>query len=239
MFMNPAPDHYVDLFNTPKGKARNEIIYAQYHAVIRDPKALPSEVSAAAARFRQERFIDAGLEGLAGASSCYHLEEIACKLHGPASIMFRGALLMECPRPKQRPRVMLQILAKYHGYRYLVGVRGLTDALKEAGVSTLQRGRFMLERDEFNSRFLPLADAAFMVNEKGGNRNAATDCLRLMMNELLCLADWMELTSQGGRSVLMRTGLSQVLDMIQEYEYAAGRRIQTQKRRKAKGLVST
>lgn len=100
MFMNSAPDQYVDLFDTPEGRARNEIMYAQYRAVIYNAKALPSEISAAAARFRQERFIDAGKEGLTGPASCYHLEEIALKLQGPATIMFLGDPWQESARVK-------------------------------------------------------------------------------------------------------------------------------------------
>jgi len=232
MYMNPPPDHLTDLYDTPEGRALHDILYAQHHAVIHDRKATPSQMSAASARFRQERFINAGKEGPTGGASCYHLGKLCSKVASAAYELLIGNPGFLGYPVNRRPRNLVQYLGQVHGYRYLVGVRGLTDALKEAGVSPAQRGRFMLERDKFNQEFLPLADAAFMVNARGENPNAAIQCAQMLIDELTRLCDWLELTAESNHTPMMRKELREASAAIAQLELNTGEKLRGKRRQR-------
>jgi hypothetical protein len=231
--MNPPPDRFTDLYDTPEGRALHESIYAQHHAVIHDRKATPSQMSAAGAKFRQERFIDAGKEGwTGGGASCYHLDKLCSKVASAAyELRIDNRELLGHP-VNRLPRNLVQYLGHVHGYRYLVGVRGLTDALREAGVSPAQLGWFMLERDKFNREFLPLADAAFMVNARGENPNAAIQCAQMLIDELTCLCGWLELTAERYRSPGMRTELHEASLNLARFELKTGEKLRGKRRQR-------
>ena len=215
MYHDPAPEEFVDLFNTPVGRARNDIIYAQHRAAIKDRILRPSQVSAAAAEFRQTRFIDSGLEHLTGSASTYHLQTLADTICQAADQLNPDCLDHSGSPKKCRPRRVLRFLAKLHGYRYLVGVRGVTDALREACVGALALGRFMLERDAFHEEFLEQLDGAYIVNERGECPQAVVNCVIMMIEELHQLCDWVDLTGQRSTCQVIRASLTEARLIIQ------------------------
>lgn len=231
MFHDPAPDRYTDLFDTPHGRAHNELIYAQRDAATRDRNTKPSATSAAHAKFRQQRFIDPGLEGPDGAGSVYHLEYVCSGVLSTAEMLDPDSHRLMTPHKSRRIRIILKNLGYLHGYRYMVGVRGVVDALQDARVPPAMLGAFMLERDAFAEDFLPRLDAAFMVNEKSENPNAAVTCIRLFVDEMLRVCEWTDETAEHFNARGMRTDLAKALNAVSRWEHAA----ETPTRRKRRG----
>jgi hypothetical protein len=197
MYMTPPPDQFTDLYTTPEGRIRHDLLYRQIHHISKDRTATPSQISATFATFRQDRFINTGMEGLIGSQSTYHLEDLCLGMPQIVQTMHASDPFNPTARQRDKPRATLRSLAREHGYRYLVGVRGLLDALRESKQPPARLGRFLLGRDEFERAFLPMLDSAFMVNEAGDCPKAVFYSLRLMLEELRELCGWQEVANQG------------------------------------------
>jgi hypothetical protein len=212
MYMNPPPDQFTDLYTTPEGRIRHDLLYRQTHHINKDRTATPSQISATFASFRQGRFIDSGLEGLIGSQSTYHLEDLCLGMPQIVQTMHASDPFNLTGRQRDKPRATLRRLAREHGFRYLVGVRGLLDALRESKQPPVRLGRFLLGRDEFERVYLPMLDSAFMVNETGECPKAVFYSLRLMLAELRELCGWQEVANQGVHA----RGNSTALDEAEE-----------------------
>lgn len=190
-------------YNTPQGLAALNAIDARLRARLRT-KADPTLRVAAWYAYRQERYVELGLEALTGPSATYHLEDVARHICDAAETLSgydaHGSL-----RPtRKHPSAALDALAKGFGFRYLRAVRGLHDALIEARVSTDDLACFDRERQEFNDAFLPQLDAAAIVNSRGQNPQAVVDAIQMFAQELDRACEWLDITRQGARSKYIR-----------------------------------
>jgi hypothetical protein len=212
--MNPPPGQFTDLYTTLEGRLRHDELYRQLYRIGQDGTAIPSHISAAFATFRQSRFINTGMEGLIGSQSTYHLEDLCLGMPQIVQTMHASDPFNLTARQRDKPRATLRRLAREHGYRYLVGVRGLLDALRESKQPPVRLGRFLLGRDEFERAFLPMLDSAFMVNEAGDCPKAVFYSLRLMLAELRELCGWQEVANQGVHARGNCTALDEAEEML-------------------------
>jgi hypothetical protein len=176
-------------------------------------QAKPDPTTRAASwyEYRQERYVEPGLEGLYGPDATYHFQDAAHYIYWAAgTLVGAGGYTLDHPKSK-RPTVAVQLLAKGLGYRYLRALRGLNDALFEADVSPRQLARFDAESQDFVDGFLPQLDAAGRVNSKGQNPRAVHDVIEMFASEMHRVCDWLDMTRQHGRAKLIRTTIDEAL----------------------------
>jgi len=187
-------------FDTPQGMATLNAIDARLRSQLQG-KSDPMTRAAAWYEYRQERYVELGLEGLTGPDSCYHFSDAAnCIYWAAGTLAGSGGYANEHPKNKH-PITAVNVLAKGFGYRYLRALRGLNDALFEADVSPRKLARFDAECQEFIDVFLPQLNAAGMVNAKGKNPQAVFDVIEMFAREMQRVCDWLEMTRQHHRAV--------------------------------------
>ena len=176
------------LFDTPAGKRQLDAMYLPLHTLSLNTD--PLTAMAVFRDFRQERYIESGLEGPNGTT--YHLSDAAAYIVSAAQILTDTFAPGVASRPRDLPRDALHILAKAKGYRYERGIRGLRDALKAAGVSLKSSAGFDVKRVVFNDSIEAHMTAAFIVNERGECPAAVTNVIRMFVAEVLDLCLWLE-----------------------------------------------
>lgn len=198
------------LYDTPQGQRQRKAINARLRSKL-NYKTPPSEQIQAWIEYRLEMHIEPGLEGRKGADATYHLEydvprllrqavqQLTCK--GPNSLM---------PSQKKRPRAALGELSKAYGFRYLRGVHGIRVALIEASATKEKIAHFLAERDAFAAKFIQMADAAWLVNKKGENPNAAWAVLEMFVKEVETLCYWLSFAGQSSSGFMLRSELENV-----------------------------
>ena len=178
------------LFDTPAGKRQLDAMYLPLHTLSLNTD--PLTAMAVWRDFRQERYIESGLEGLTGSAATYHLSDAAAYIVSAAQILTNTFAPVVASRPGDLPREALHILAKSKGYRYERGVRGLRDVMKVAGVPHKSIAGFDAKRAEFNDSIEAHLAAAFIVNERGECPAAVTNVIRMFVAEVLDLCLWLE-----------------------------------------------
>ncbi|OQW88314.1 MAG: hypothetical protein BWK72_08455 [Rhodoferax ferrireducens] len=187
-------------FDTPQGMAALNAIDARLRARLHT-KADATTHAAAWYEYRQERYVELGLEGLTGPDSCYHFRDAADYIFWAAGTLTNsGGYALHHPKNKH-PITAVNVLAKGFGYRYLRALRGLNDALIEADVSPRKLARFDAECQEFIDVFMPQLNAAGMVNAKGQNPQAVFEVIEMFAREMERVCDWLEMTGQYHRAV--------------------------------------
>ena len=179
------------------------------------PGLTPSEISAFYMVHRDARYVRSGMENLNGPALAYHLGlDVTGRMPGLVSCM-SGELSPTRRTPlKQRPRKTIRHLATLHGYRYCRGADGLYMALVEARLPPRDLMQFNTGRRVFTDKLLTHADAAHLVNEQGANPNAVLDVIGMMLDELYELCDWMGVTREHARTVLMRVALDDASERL-------------------------
>ena len=162
--------------------------------------------------YRQERFVERGLEGLTGGAAVYHLHDAARYTMSAAQIL-TGSPLDLVPVSK-RPREALNAIAKALGYRHMRAVRGLEDALAEAQVSASSRHQFRRRCQTFQYDFAVRLDAAYIVNDRGQNAPAAREVVTLFADEILGLCEWLELTRERCRAPLLKATINDAIAVL-------------------------
>lgn len=150
----------------------------------------PAERSRAYSDHRRTVYVETQREGLDGPDAIYHLKHSA-QLISEAAWMLAGTSFESAQtRLRDRPAVALRIVAMAHGWRYVRGVEGLTDALKANGVGV---ARFLESRAAFEGEFELRATVAHFANDAQGDCPAAVvKVIRMFIEELRELAGWLE-----------------------------------------------
>ena len=190
------------LFDTPAGKRQLAAMYLPLHTLSLNTDSLTA--MAVFRDFRQERYIEPGLEGLTGSAATYHLLDAAAYIVSAAQILTNTLVPVVASRPRDLPREALHILAKAQGYRYERGARGLRDALKGTGVPHKLIAGFDAKRAEFNDSIDAHMTAAFIVNERGECPAAVANVIRMFIAEVLDLCLWLEQAGFCGHADLIR-----------------------------------
>ena len=201
------------LFDTAQGKDQLRAMHvpSQKLTIHTDPLT----VAATWRDFRQERFIEPGLEGLTAEAATYHLNDAAGYVVSAAQIL---AGRWELPlRPADVPRHAIHMTAKGYGYRYERGAKGLHDALKAAAVPHKWLDEFDDKRAEFRTRFNVHVTAAFIVNERGESPAAAATVTRMFVDEIASLCFWLEHAGKGGEAALLTPQMNKARDMLAEH----------------------
>lgn len=162
--------------------------------------------------YRQERFVERGLEGLTGGAAVYHLNDAARYVMLAAQIL-TGSPLEPVPKAK-RPREALDTMAKALGYRYMRAVRGLQDALIDARALEPIRERFRRHCQTFQYDFAVRLDAAYIVNDRGQNAPVAKEVVSMFADEILNMCHWLELTSEHGYVPMLKDTIKQALVVL-------------------------
>jgi len=108
---------------------------------------------------------------------------------------------------KTIPRHALDEIARAFGYRYL---RGL-DFIAHELATEAQCKEFRCERSEFRHNLELTADAAHQINDKGQNRAAALEVVKMFANELLALCPWLEIVGDTIDAEQLRNGVMGVM----------------------------
>ena len=190
------------LFDTPAGKRQLVAMYLPLHTISLNTD--PLTAMAVWRDFRQERYIEPGLEGLTGSAATYHLSDAAAYIVSAAQILTNTVAPVASNRPRDLPREALHILAKAKGYRYERGVRGLRDALRDTGAPHKSIAGFDAKRTEFNGSIEAHMTAAFIVNERGECPAAVVNVIRMFVAEVLDLCLWLEQAGFCGHADLIR-----------------------------------
>ena len=194
------------LFDTPAGRRQLAAMYLPMHTLSLNTD--PLTVIAVFRDFRQERYIEPGLEGPNG--STYHLSDAAAYIVSAAQILTNTVAPVEASRPQDLPREALLILAKAKGYRYERGVRGVRDALKDTGAPHRSIAGFDAKRAGFNDSIEAHMAAAFIVNERGECPAAVANVIRIFVAEVLDLCLWLEQGGFCGHAYLIRDQMHKV-----------------------------
>lgn len=195
------------LHDTPQGQRQRQAINARLLSKL-NYKTPPNEQILAWMDYRQELFIEPGLEGRKGAEATYHLEYDVPRLLCQAAqyLNCQGSNLL-LASPKKRPRAALGDMCKAFGFRYLRGVQGIRAALIKTGATTEKIAFFLAERDVFAAKFVQLAGAAWLVNKNGENPKAAWAVLELFVNEAETLCYWLSFSGQSSSGFMLRSEL--------------------------------
>ena len=195
------------LFDTPAGKRQLAAMYLPLHTLSLNTD--PLTAMAVWRDFRQERYMEPGLEGPNGTT--YHLSDAAAYIVSAAQILTNTVASVVASKPRDLPREALHILAKAKGYRYERGVRGLRDALRDTGAPHKSIAGFDAKRTEFNGGIEAHMTAAFIVNERGECPAAVANVIRMFIAEVLDLCLWLE-----------QTGFCAHADLIRGHMHKAG-----------------
>ena len=202
------------LFDTLAGKRQLDAMYLPLHTLSLNTD--PLTAMAVWRDFRQERYMESGLEGLTGSAAPYHLSDAAAYIVSAAQILTDTFAPGVASRPRDLPREALHILAKAKGYRYERGVRGLRDALKAAGPLHKSSAGFDAKRGEFNDSIEAHMTAAFIVNERGECPAAVANVIRMFAAEVLDVCLWLEQARFCGHADLITNQMHKagsILDM--------------------------
>lgn len=206
--------HFHPLYDTPQGLRQLESMSARLRSKL-SRKTPPSKQMLAWADYRQERYIEPGLEGLSGADATYHLTiDVPRLLLQALHLLDTNNADPTLPPPKMRPSAALDDLVKAYGFRCLRGVDGIKDALAEQGATRERIDRFMDEREAFAGMFAAHMDAAYVVNKSGENPNAVRSALVMFVAEMERLCDWLTVAGQQGVADATRGNLATVLDLM-------------------------
>ena len=188
------------LFDTPAGKRQLAAMYLPLHTLSLNTD--PLTAMAVWRDFRQERYLEPGLEGPNGTT--YHLSDAAAYLVSAAQLLTNTVAPVGASKPRDLPREALHILAKAKGYRYERGVRGLRDALRDTGAPHKSIAGFDAKRTEFNGSIEAHMAAAFIVNERGECPAAVANVIRMFVAEVLDLCLWLGQAGFCGHADLIR-----------------------------------
>ena len=187
------------LFDTPAGRRQLEAMYLPLRTLSLNTD--PLTAMAVWRDFRQERYLEPGLEGPNGTT--YHLSDAAAYLVSAAQILTNTGAPVASSKPRDLPREALHILAKAKGYRHERGVRGLRDALRDTGAPHKSIAGFDAKRAEFNGSIEAHMTAAFIVNERGECPAAVANVIRMFVAEVLDLCLWLEQAGFCGHAHLL------------------------------------
>ncbi len=146
----------------------------------------PVSQSRAWAKYRKTIYTDRGLEGLTGPRAVYHFDDVRQHLFNAIGMLAKGDIGLA---PWQWPAQTMKIIMRAHGYRYLRGVQGLADAIKEACPARLSQ--YLDEREAFDAEFKLRATAASITNEDGECPAAVVKVLQMFADELRALGVWL------------------------------------------------
>lgn len=201
-------------FDTPQGRNRLQGIDRRLrHQLDMSRRDILGQV-AAWHDYRQERYVEPALEGLTGPAGVYHFDDAARFILSAASTLSSEGAAPFMPQAK-RPRDALEQIAKAYGYRYLAAVRGLRDALAEAGVPALRIEQFDRQRDEFQQTFAARLSAAYILNDRGQTPTAARDAVATLAIEMMRVCDWLDATTERGRVPMLVTQIQSALEKLQ------------------------
>lgn len=198
------------LHGTPQGRRQIIAINARLRSKL-NHKTPPSEQIKAWIEYRLEMYIEPGLEGRKGADATYHLEYDVPRLLWQAvqQLTCQGPNVL-LPSPLKRPRAALGHLSKAYGFRYLRGVDGIRIALIEASATKEQIAIFLAERDAFATKFIKMADVAWVLNKKGEEPNAVWAALVVFVEETERLCYWLSAAGQSSIGLMLRSELEDV-----------------------------
>lgn len=213
---------FLTFFDTDAGRTRLQEMETRLQRRVKYSNP-PSEQAHAWAEYRQERYVETGMEGLSGPDACYHFTDaadyIAYATDAITGTGWGGALLPV----RKRPVDALRWLAKGYGYRHIRAVDGLRDALISEGTSQGLIGKYDNGRKEFMEKFEPLLDAAQLVNTRGENPQAARSAVVMFADELDTICGWLEVVGNTGQAAIIQQGLTAAMKRLASQDRDSGR----------------
>lgn len=209
-----------DLFDACDGRARLQEMEARLQRRAKRSN-LPSELAHVWAEYRQERYVETGMEGLSGPDACYHFTDAADYITYATDAItgtgWDGAFLPV----RKRPVEALGWLAKGYGYRYIRATDGLRDALISKGASQDLIEKYDKGRKEFMEKFESLLDAAKLVNARGENPQAARSAITMFADELYTICEWLEAVGNTGQAAVIQQGITAAMKRLSSHNRKA------------------
>lgn len=189
---------------TPQMQAYLNATHERLLDTLRSPDADPMERTSAWKRYRTERFIETGMEGLTGPDATYHL---VTDFGGLIGGMARG--LSNCTKKNTRAATkdVLLVAQKAVGFRWCRGVEGLLATLESQASPRERCTVFEAERDVFAARYGRLCSATTVLLEERQTEPAfaVARCLVVaLIQEAEHLADWLEEADKGADARALR-----------------------------------